>query len=208
MKMSIRKLISLTSCLFLFVSPVCLAESNINVKNDIPRISKVKKGNAYIPEGTILEVETSRTFSSKNFKEGDTVPLRLAENLVVNDVVVAPRFSRVRGIVTKARRASGFGVRGKLEFKVISVRTINGVDIPLRYSQNNAGSNDDGAVAVAALVSLVGGAFMKGTNVTIHQGTRFSAEVAVDTDLETSLDNLSAAMNTDKPQGTRVNIGK
>ena len=204
-----KKIISGTLCLaMLATSPGYAATSDDNANKDTITISKVKKGNAYIPQGTVLEIEISRTFSSKNFKEGDTVPLRLADNLIVNDVVVAPKFSRVKGIVTKARRAGGFGRSGKLEFTIVSVRTLNGVDIPLQYSGQEKGKSDGGAVAVGVLVSVIGGAFMKGQNVTIQQGTRFEAEVSADTDLEVSLDNLKAVMEKDGPRGVNVTISK
>lgn len=186
-------------CAMLAMCPCYAAAAN----NDTLTISTVKSGNAYIPQGTILEVEISRTFSSKNFKEGDAVPLRLADNLIVNNVVVAPRFSRVKGIVTRARKAGGFGRSGKLEFSIVSVRTLNGVEIPLQYAIEEKGKTDGGAIAVAALVSLVGGAFMKGSNVTIQQGTRFEVEVVADTDLEVSLDDLKDVM---EKSGHGVNV--
>lgn len=179
-----------------------------NDRGNTLTVSTVKRGNAFIPRGTVLEIEISRTFSSKNFKEGDAVPLRLAENLIVNDVVVAPRFSRVKGIVTRARKAGGFGRSGRLEFKIISFRTLNGIEIPLEFSLEEKGRADKGAVPVAVFVSLVGGAFMKGQNVTIQQGTRFEAEVPSDTDLEVSLDDLKHVMESNAKQGVKVTINR
>lgn len=170
------------------------------------RVSGVRSGNAYVPKGTVLEVEVTRTFSSRNFNKGDQPPLRLAENLIINDVVVVPRGERVKGMVTKARRVGGFGTGGKLEFQIISVKSINGVEIPLMREIKKKGGSDGGAIAVGALVSLAGGAFMKGKNSTIPIGTRFSVEVTEDTDLEIPLDKLSEAMDVHKPVGVHVNI--
>ncbi len=183
------------------------ASSEENVaESSFRRVSHVKSGNAYVPKGTLLEVEVTRTFSSRNFNKGDQPPLRLAENLIVNDVIVVPRGTRVKGEVTKARRAGGFGTGGKLEFQIISVKAINGVEIPLTQEIKRKGGRDDGAIAVGAVVSLVGGAFMKGKNSTIPIGTRFSVEVTEDTDLETPLDKLSEVMDVHNPNGVRVNI--
>lgn len=189
MTRKLKKIISGILCSTMLAMYPCYAMASEDIV-----ISTVKSGNAFIPRGTILEVEISRTFSSKNFKEGDAVPLRLAENLIVNDVVVAPKFSRVKGIVTRARKAGGFGRSGRLEFKIVSVRTLNGIDIPLEYAQEEKGKSDKGAVPVAVFFSLVGGAFMKGQNVTIQQGTRFEVEVSADTDLEVSLYDLKSVM--------------
>lgn len=135
-------------------------------------ISKVVEGNAYIPKGTVLEVELTGEISSKKSKVGDTVPLKLVENLIVNDVVVVPAGSEVKGVITVSRKAGGFGRGGKLEFKIISVKALNGVEIPLDYTNYKHGAGDGGAVAVAAAVSVVGGLFMKGKNVTYNPGMR------------------------------------
>lgn len=198
-----KKILSGVLCCAMLATSHCYV---LAANDDSLTISKVKSGNAYIPQGTVLEVEISRTFSSKNFKEGDAVPLRLAENLIVNNVVVAPRFSRVKGIVTKARRAGGFGRSGKLEFSIVSVKTLNGVEIPLQYIIEEKGKTDKGAVPVAVFLSLVGGAFMKGSNVTIPQGTRFEVEVVSDTDLEVSLSDLKYVMEKAGPGGVSVTI--
>ena len=203
----LKKFLSGALCVAMLTSSFsyCAAAENSDDEETMT-IGTIKIGNAYIPRGTILEVEISRTFSSKNFKEGDAVPLRLADNLIVNDVVVIPRFTRVKAIVTRARKAGGFGRSGKLEFKIISVKTLNGIEIPLEYAMEEKGQTDKGAIPVAIFASLVGGAFMKGSNVTIQQGTRFEAEVAADTDLEVSLKDLKAVMESNRPNSVKVTI--
>ena len=202
-----KKFISSILCVTMLTSFPCYAAADEDSDdNDTLTVSTVRKDNAFIPRGTILEVEIARTFSSKNFKEGDSVPLRLADNLIVNDVVVAPRFSRVKGMVTRARKAGGFGRSGKLEFRIISFRTLNGIEIPLEFALEEKGRADKGAVPVAILVSVIGGAFMKGSNVTIPQGTRFEAEVPSDVDLEVSLDDLKEVMAANAQQGVKVTI--
>lgn len=57
---------------------------------------------------------------------------------------------------------------------------------------------------MAALVSLVGGLFMKGANVKIPAGTKIAAKVEKDTDLQTPIKDLAAAMDPTKPRGVKV----
>lgn len=178
----------------------------VSLSEETPQVSSVPKGNAYVPKGTVLEVELTKEISSKKMHSGDPVPLRLTENLIINDVIVAPAGSEVKGIITKARKAGGLGRGGKLEFSIVSVKTINGVEIPLDFTKEQKGSGDAGAVAVFAAVSIVGGLFMKGKNVTFQEGTKFKAEVTVDTDLKTKLEGLAEAMNPDKPHGVSITI--
>ena len=87
-----------------------------------------------------------------------------------------------------------------------SVETINGKKIPLQYVGKKTMGSDDGAVAVVAAVSIIGGLFMKGQNVTIAQGEIFDAEVTADTDLEVPLDGLADAMNPMTAHGVQITI--
>ena len=169
-------------------------------------VSTIPDGNAYIPKGTVLQIELTKELSSKKAKVGDAVPLRLVENLIVNDVIVAPAGYEVKGVVTKARKAGGLGRGGKLEFTIVSVKAINGVEIPLQYTKSEHGTSDGGAVAVFAAVSIVGGLFMKGKNVIYNEGLKFDAEVTADTDLKVQLENLKEAMDASKPHGVSITI--
>lgn len=169
-------------------------------------VSTIPSDHAYIPKDTILTVELMQEISSKKMKKGMPVPLTLKENLIVNDVVVAPAGTEVKGIVTKATKSGFFGRSGKLEFKITSFETINGVKIPLQYVTKKEAGSDGGAVAVATALTVVGGFLMKGKNVTFKEGTLFDARVTADTDLQTTLDGLAAAMDTSKPHGTVIVI--
>ena len=193
MKTSLKKLVAIGLCSSLLFSSGIYATPALAAIRlaDPPIISSVLSGNAYIPRGTVLQVELVRDISSKTAKRGDSVPLRLVDNLIVNDVIVAPAGSRVRGVITKARRSGGLGRGGTLEFMIISVRTINGVDIPLQYVEGEKAGNDDGAVAVFLFASMVGGVFMKGKNVYFNRGLKFDVEVTADTDLRVSLEGFA-----------------
>lgn len=155
----------------------------------------IPEDHPYIPKDTILSIELTEPISSKTMKKGNPVPLQLKDDLVVNDVVVAPAGTKVEGVVTDAKKNGMFGRSGKLEFSITSLETINGVKIPLQYVVKKEAGSDGGAVAVAAAVSVVGGLFMKGKNVSFDKGTLFDARVTKNTDLETTYDDLAWSMD-------------
>ena len=186
----------------IYAAPVFAAKKTA----EAVEVTKIPEGNAYIPKGVVLKVELTKEISSKKAKKGDTVPLKLLENLIVNDVIVVPAGAEVKGVVTKARSAGGLGRGGKLEFQIISVKAINGVEIPLQYTKYQHGAGDAGAVAVFAAVSIVGGLFMKGKNVVFNEGLQFDAEVTADTDLKVPLDNLAEEMDASKTHGVSITI--
>ena len=66
--------------------------------------------------------------------------------------------------------------------------------------------NDGGAVAVVAVVSILGGALMREANVSFPEGSVFEAKVAADTDLNVTIDELPEAMNPEKPHGVAITI--
>ena len=168
-------------------------------------ISTIPKGEAYIPKGTKLEVSLKKQLSSKTAHVGDSVPLKLDENLVINNVIVIPVGAEVEGVVTKARKAGGLGRGGKLEFAITSIKTKNNVEVPRDFRKGEHGAGDGGAAAVFAVVSIVGGVFMKGKNVVYNEGMKFDVEVTKDTDLQTKLTDLESTM-ANAQQGVVITI--
>ena len=168
------------------------------------RTSSIINGHAYIPKDTKIELELITPISSKRSKEGNTFRLKTLENLLINDVVVIPANQEVLGTITKSRKNGMLGRKGRLEFSINEIKTVNGVTVPLDAQIKGKGHSDNGAVAVAAAVSLVGGLFMKGTNIYYEPGQKFVAVVAADTDLNTTVEDLPNAMNPSKPSGQNI----
>ena len=171
-------------------------------------MTTIPRGHVYIPEDTIIEIELTKTISSKTLKVGDVLPFVTVKNLIINDVIVIPRNAKVKAVVTRARKSGVFGRGGRLEFSIVSVKTMNGIEIPLEYRQQDKAGNDDGAVALAALVTVVGGVFMRGKNVVISEGTRIETRVTADTDLETTVANLANAMKENRNENQRIVIAQ
>lgn len=144
--------------------------------------------------------------TSKTNHVGDEVELKTLDNIIINDVVVVPTGSRVSGKITKCTSSGLFGRAGKLEFAINSVKSINGIEIPLQYTDLREAGSDDGAVAVFAAVSIIGGIFMKGKNVSFPAGTKMAAKVVADTDLKVKLEDLAKAMNPNRPHGIIIQI--
>lgn len=169
-------------------------------------VGNVAKNHAYIPQGTSFQLELVDPISSKKSKEGQTFRLKMIENIMINGVVVIPKDQEVTGRITKSRKNGLFGRKGRLEFSIPSVKTVNGIEVPLGASVAGVGHSDGGAVAVAALVTVVGGLFMKGTNVYYEPGQIFEVSVAKDTDLGVVWDDLEEEMNPAKAHGKNIQI--
>lgn len=166
----------------------------------------VKNHDVYIPANTKIPLELTEEISSKTLKKNQQFSLQTTENLIINNVVVIPKGTECQAYVTKARKNGLFGRRGILEFNIPSIKTLNNIDVPLNGYIKGAGKTDGGAVAVAAVVSLAGGLFMKGTNISYPEGQVFVTTVARNTDLEVTSEMLPKAMNLSKPQGNSITV--
>lgn len=169
-------------------------------------IANVLSGHIYIPKKTMLNVELIEPANSKTHKKNQQVEFKTTENLIINGVVVIPKGTVGMGYVYEVQKAGGFGRKGVLRIAGKEIKTLNNVSVPLRKGLEGKGKTDGGAVAVAAAVSLVGGLFMKGSNINYPAGTDFQVEVRDNVDLGVTSEELKDAMNPDIPHGQEIVI--
>ena len=173
------------------------AKQKVTVANVLP-------GHIYIPKGTMLNVELVKDANSKTHKKNQQVDFKTTDNLIINGVVVIPKDTVGIGYVYEAQKAGGFGRRGVLRIAGKEIKTLNNIAVPLRKGLEGKGKTDGGAVVVAAAVSLVGGLFMKGSNINYPAGTDFQVEVRDNVDLGVTPDELDEAMNPAVPHGQEI----
>lgn len=169
-------------------------------------IANVLPGHIYIPKKTMLNVELIEPANSKTHKKNQQVEFKTTENLIINGVVVIPKGTIGMGYVYEVQKAGGFGRKGVLRIAGKEIKTLNNVSVPLRKGLEGKGKTDGGAVAVAAAVSLVGGLFMKGSNINYPAGTDFQVEVRDNVDLGVNPEELKDAMNPNIPHGQEIVI--
>lgn len=169
-------------------------------------IANVMQGHIYIPKKTMFNVELIEPASSKTHKKNQQVEFKTTENLIINGVVVIPKGTVGMGYVYEVQKAGGFGRKGVLRIAGKEIKTLNNVSVPLRKGLEGKGKTDGGAVAVAAAVSLVGGLFMKGSNINYPAGTDFQVEVRDNVDLGVTPEELKDAMNPNIPHGQGIVI--
>lgn len=185
-----------------------LTKMKAQEQNSSPSITidNVLPGHIYIPKKTILKVELVQAANSKTHKEDQEVEIRLLENLIINGVLIIPKGTIGTAYVYKSRKAGGFGRKGILQIAGKEFKTINNITVPLKKGLSGKGKTDGGAVAVAAAVSLVGGLFMKGSNIDYPAGTNFEVEVRENVDLMATQENLSEVMNPKIHHGLEIRV--
>ena len=84
-----------------------------------------------IPAGTLIKVETLAPVSSKTMLEGDTIPIRVAEDVFVEDSLVFVKGLPGEGTVSRVVRAKHIFNNGKIETDFHSLKSIDGQTVAI-----------------------------------------------------------------------------
>ncbi len=125
--------------------------------------------------GTPIHLKLGKTISSATAHVGDVVDLQVAEEVMVNGLLVIPRGAAATALVTEAEPKKRLGHSGKLGFNINSVRLGDDEKAAVRSYQEGSGSNSS-AGAILPLAS--------GKDVVFTQGTDFTAYVDGDMKLK------------------------
>jgi len=134
-----------------------------------------------LPEGTKVRLRSDQMISSSTAQAGQRISFTVAEDVEVDGNVIIERGAQATGTITKADHKKSFGRSGKLDFNMEYVKAANGEKIPLRANSQKAKGNGKAGVTTTLVVAsaiwfppaLVGGFFIKGSEVGINPGQQF-----------------------------------
>lgn len=142
-----------------------------------------------LPANTVFKISLNEDISSKTNEVGDEVNFTVAEDVLVDEVLVLPRGAQGSGVVTKVSRPKMFGRSGSLDIAFNQVFTIDGAEIPtvlgpeakekLKMQAAAVGASVVGALALGP-IGLVGGLFVKGKDVEIPAGSELYIQTQED----------------------------
>lgn len=148
---------------------------------------------------TLRMVDTLSSKKKKKQKVGDRFQMEVADDYIVNNLVVIPAGTRATGEITFVKKSGMWGKRGRLNARVLYM-TLGGRQIRLSGAFDESGSAGTAGVVGAVAVLPVAGFFVKGSNAEITPGTKVDA--FLDEDLAYSLPasetTLPAATVSDK----------
>lgn len=141
-----------------------------------------KSSSHLLPEATPVKLKLLHSLNSKTVVEDDPLNFALAEDVVINDTVMAQAGAVAIGRVrhAKAARALGRGAQLALEMQYLKVGHLR---VPLRGSQERAGDNKKGATVAFTVLFGVSGLIKHGSEIEVKEGSIFTAYVDQDTDL-------------------------
>jgi hypothetical protein len=132
-----------------------------------------------LPQGTNIRLRQLSEISSQHARVGDHFDLEVAEDVMLNGVIVIPRGSPASGEVTRVRHKGMWGRSGRLETRLLSVRA-NGATIPITGTLSERGETGTAGVVASILVVPVAGFFVTGTSAVLPVGTGYAARTDAD----------------------------
>lgn len=136
-------------------------------------IAPAPSGNAILPQGTPIRLRTLSQLHSQENRTGDRFDLEVAEDVMLNGVVVIPRGSPASGEITRVKRKGMWGRSGRLETRLLSVRA-HGMTIPISGTVAERGDTGTAGVIASIAVLPVAGFFVTGTSAIMPVGTGFN----------------------------------
>ena len=149
-----------------------------------------------LPKGTVAKAQLLKTLTVRTCKPGDKVTLGLLNEIKQDDIIVAPAGSRLLGTITKVKAPRSFGRGSEIEMKFDLLETIQPKQIPVGIGDlakkaekvegttvGAVGASFAGAVILGP-VGLVSGAFIRGNDKQLKEGTVFYVETAEDAEVK------------------------
>lgn len=92
-----------------------------------------------VPAGTVIPVTLTSRVTTKNAKDGDGIYGKTAFPITVNNKIVIPEGSYVRGKITEIRRPGRVKGKGELTINFQTLVLPNGITVPIYTSLGGAG---------------------------------------------------------------------
>src|SRR5580693_5629310 len=92
-----------------------------------------------VPAGTVIPVTLTSRVSTKNSRDGDGVYAKTSFPITVNNKIVIPEGSYLRGKITEVRRPGRVKGKGELTLNFQTLVLPSGINIPIYTSIGGAG---------------------------------------------------------------------
>ena len=145
-----------------------------------------------VPQNTLVKIALAEEVTTKNVKKGDTVHFTIADDVIVDGRLIFAKGAPGTAVVEKVQQARNFGRNAKLELTDYQVKSMDGtltaayVGEEAKKEMKNlamaAGASLAGIVLLGP-IGVIGGAFVKGKDIDLPEGTEMYVQTSEDTNL-------------------------
>lgn len=142
-----------------------------------------------VPADTLVKIALSEDVNVKNIKVGDTVQYRVAEDVVLDGMLVFAKGQAGTGTVKKVKQARNFGRNAELEVDFHTTKAMDGTNVTTHVGEKAKEEMKSYAMAAGASIAgmvllgpvgIIGGVFVKGKNIEYPKGTELYIQTKED----------------------------
>jgi len=109
-----------------------------------------------LPDSTPVKLALSTALSSANATQGQIVEFRVAEDVVVDGVVLIKKDTLALGKVTLAQGKRHLGRAGSIDIEADKTHAVDGTKVELHAEEGAKGKGKSGAMAAGMLITATG----------------------------------------------------
>ena len=143
-----------------------------------------------VPKNTLIRIALTQAVNAKTIKAGDTIRYKVAEDVVVGGMLVFAKGQPGEGTVKKVDQARNFGRDARIDTDFHTTKAMDGTDVKTFVGEESKQEMKSYAMAAGASVAgmlllgpigIIGGAFVKGKNIDLPEGTELFIQTHDDT---------------------------
>jgi len=138
-----------------------------------------------VPAGTEVPLVFDQDVNSRHVHPGDKVKLHVSDDVYVHGKLIMSRGTPVVAEIESVRKNERFGINANLK---LTLHDVEGIPLQTRTAGKDSGSRADHAALASGAgalvlgpIGLLGGYFVVGKPVKIHQGDHLDTQVSKDT---------------------------
>lgn len=143
-----------------------------------------------VPKDTLIRIALTQNINAKDLKAGDIIHFKVAQDVLLNDMLVFVQGQAGEGTVTKVVQARNFGRDARIDTDFHSVQAMDGTTVATFVGDKAKEEMQSYAMAAGASlagmallgpIGIIGGAFVHGKNVELPAGTELYVQTKADT---------------------------
>lgn len=151
---------------------------------------KINVSSTTVYQDTLVKIKTVTELDSRKNRVGDLVVYQTAEDVYSNGLLVIPQGTQGTGKITKVRQSRNFGRDAVLEVSFDNITAFDNTLIQTEMGDKakeetkslvKAAGASVAGIALLGPIGVVGGAFIRGSDITIPAGTELYIQIKADT---------------------------
>jgi hypothetical protein len=145
-----------------------------------------------VPANTLIKIALVDPVNSKDLKKGDTVKYQVADDVILDGVLLFAKGEPGVGTVTKVEPARNFGRNAEVNIDFNDTKAMDGTEVETFIGEEAKKEMKNLAMAAGASIAgmvllgpigIIGGAFVHGKDINLPAGTELYIQTKADTTL-------------------------